>query len=307
MPFLEQVRALGPKVVATHKGLGGPDPACVGGGGVAPGHRAGGGRLSRHRLRRLPLGLRARTPTARKGPTTPPLPTTASTAWWPPSRPPASAPEGTSTPNWAAPGSSCCVVRPRRPTCSGKLLTALGPDRIMWGTDSIWYGSPQPLIDAFRAFQIPESFQEQFGYPALTVRDEGEDPQPQRPPGLRRVRRGPGRRGRVARRLGLLGRGPRWSCAAPSRPDGHVVQLRPHATRSQRSGRKNGPQVLDDEVRLLGRGEVAAPGHLGPVHQVGVLLGQPAGDEDEVLGEHGDARRRLDRRACARGPAGWAP
>jgi hypothetical protein len=50
----------------------------------------------------------------------------------------------------------------------GKLLVALGPERILWGTDSIWYGSPQPLIDAFRAFTIPESFQERFGYPALT-------------------------------------------------------------------------------------------------------------------------------------------
>jgi hypothetical protein len=51
----------------------------------------------------------------------------------------------------------------------GKLLGAVGPDRIVWGTDSIWYGSPQPLIDAFRAFTIPERMQEQFGYPALTA------------------------------------------------------------------------------------------------------------------------------------------
>ena len=35
-------------------------------------------------------------------------------------------------------------------------------------TDSTWYGSPQPLIDAFRAFTIPERMQEEFGYPALT-------------------------------------------------------------------------------------------------------------------------------------------
>jgi predicted TIM-barrel fold metal-dependent hydrolase len=49
----------------------------------------------------------------------------------------------------------------------GKLLVALGPERILWGTDSIWYGSPQPLIDAFRAFRIPESMQEAFGYPPL--------------------------------------------------------------------------------------------------------------------------------------------
>ena len=51
----------------------------------------------------------------------------------------------------------------------GKLLRAVGPDRILWGTDCIWYGSPQPLVDAFRAFTIPERMQEEFGYPALTT------------------------------------------------------------------------------------------------------------------------------------------
>jgi predicted TIM-barrel fold metal-dependent hydrolase len=51
----------------------------------------------------------------------------------------------------------------------GKLLRAVGPDRIVWGTDCIWYGSPQPLIDAFRAFTIPERMQEEFGYPPLTA------------------------------------------------------------------------------------------------------------------------------------------
>lgn len=50
----------------------------------------------------------------------------------------------------------------------GKLLLAVGEDRILWGTDSVWYGAPQPLIDAFRAFRIPERMQDQFGYPALT-------------------------------------------------------------------------------------------------------------------------------------------
>ena len=50
----------------------------------------------------------------------------------------------------------------------GKLLVHLGPERILWGTDSIWYGSPQGQIDAFRAFAISEEFQERFGYPALT-------------------------------------------------------------------------------------------------------------------------------------------
>lgn len=50
----------------------------------------------------------------------------------------------------------------------GKLLLAVGEDNILWGTDSVWYGSAQPLIDAFRAFEIPDEYRERFGYPALT-------------------------------------------------------------------------------------------------------------------------------------------
>jgi hypothetical protein len=50
----------------------------------------------------------------------------------------------------------------------GKLLLHLGEDRILWGTDSIWYGSPQDQISAFRAFEIPQSMQDQYGYPPLT-------------------------------------------------------------------------------------------------------------------------------------------
>jgi hypothetical protein len=50
----------------------------------------------------------------------------------------------------------------------GKLLQTFGEERIVWGTDSIWYGSPQDQIQAFRAFEISEEYQERFGYPALT-------------------------------------------------------------------------------------------------------------------------------------------
>jgi hypothetical protein len=50
----------------------------------------------------------------------------------------------------------------------GKLFTRVGQDRVLWGTDSIWYGSPQAQIMAFRAFEISPEFQERFGYPALT-------------------------------------------------------------------------------------------------------------------------------------------
>ena len=51
----------------------------------------------------------------------------------------------------------------------GKLLTTLGEDNILWGTDCIFYGSPQPLIDAFRAFQIPGEYRQRYGYPQLTA------------------------------------------------------------------------------------------------------------------------------------------
>jgi uncharacterized protein len=50
----------------------------------------------------------------------------------------------------------------------GKLLLAVGEDRILWGTDSIWFGSPQDQIQAFRTFQISDELQERYGYPALS-------------------------------------------------------------------------------------------------------------------------------------------
>ena len=50
----------------------------------------------------------------------------------------------------------------------GKLLKYLGEDRICWGTDAIWYGSPQDQIQAFRTFTISPELQEKHGYPALT-------------------------------------------------------------------------------------------------------------------------------------------
>lgn len=50
----------------------------------------------------------------------------------------------------------------------GKLLRYLGPDRILWGTDAMLNGGPQAQIQGFRAFQISEQMQEEFGYPALT-------------------------------------------------------------------------------------------------------------------------------------------
>jgi hypothetical protein len=50
----------------------------------------------------------------------------------------------------------------------GKLIKHVGAKRVLWGSDSIWYGSPQDQIQAFRAFQISKEFQDKFGYAALT-------------------------------------------------------------------------------------------------------------------------------------------
>jgi hypothetical protein len=39
---------------------------------------------------------------------------------------------------------------------------------VLWGTDSIWYGSPQDQIQAFRSFQIADPLVDAHGYPPLT-------------------------------------------------------------------------------------------------------------------------------------------
>ena len=50
----------------------------------------------------------------------------------------------------------------------GKLLKHVGENNVLWGTDALFYGAPQDQIQAFRAFQISQEYQERFGYPALT-------------------------------------------------------------------------------------------------------------------------------------------
>jgi predicted TIM-barrel fold metal-dependent hydrolase len=49
----------------------------------------------------------------------------------------------------------------------GKLMKYVGVDRVVWGTDCVIYGSPQPYIEWFRNLTIPEEMQQQYGYPPL--------------------------------------------------------------------------------------------------------------------------------------------
>jgi uncharacterized protein len=50
----------------------------------------------------------------------------------------------------------------------GQIIEAFGVDHVLWGTDSIWYGTPQWQIEAFRRFQIPVQLMEKHRYRPLT-------------------------------------------------------------------------------------------------------------------------------------------
>ena len=50
----------------------------------------------------------------------------------------------------------------------GQLMKFMGEDRIVFGSDSVWYGSPQWQIEALWRFQIPAALREKYGYPELT-------------------------------------------------------------------------------------------------------------------------------------------
>jgi predicted TIM-barrel fold metal-dependent hydrolase len=49
----------------------------------------------------------------------------------------------------------------------GQLLKYWGPDRIVFGSDSLWYGAPRWQIEALWRFQIPEALAAKYGYPRL--------------------------------------------------------------------------------------------------------------------------------------------
>jgi uncharacterized protein len=50
----------------------------------------------------------------------------------------------------------------------GMIIQAFGADHVLWGTDSIWWGSPQWQIEAMRRLEMPDSLIKQFGYEPLT-------------------------------------------------------------------------------------------------------------------------------------------
>jgi uncharacterized protein len=57
-----------------------------------------------------------------------------------------------------------CVSQPRTAAAMlGLLIKGLGVDPVLWGTDCIWYGSPQWLIEALRRLEIPRGMQRKHG------------------------------------------------------------------------------------------------------------------------------------------------
>jgi predicted TIM-barrel fold metal-dependent hydrolase len=54
----------------------------------------------------------------------------------------------------------------------GKNIKHYGVDKVLWGTDCIWWGSPQWCIDAFKRFQISDELCEKFGYSKLSNGDK---------------------------------------------------------------------------------------------------------------------------------------
>lgn len=53
----------------------------------------------------------------------------------------------------------------------GILIKGLGPERVIWGTDAVWTGSPQWQIEGLRRLEIPEEMQRVHGFTPLGEAD----------------------------------------------------------------------------------------------------------------------------------------
>src|SRR2546426_981908 len=53
----------------------------------------------------------------------------------------------------------------------GTLVRGIGADHVVWGSDSVWYGSPQWQIEALRRLEIPEDMQKKHSFAPLGPAD----------------------------------------------------------------------------------------------------------------------------------------
>lgn len=64
------------------------------------------------------------------------------------------------------------VVEPRLATFAvATLLKGLGPDRVVWGTDALWTGSPQWQIEGLRRMEVPEDMRKKHGFEPMGAAD----------------------------------------------------------------------------------------------------------------------------------------
>jgi predicted TIM-barrel fold metal-dependent hydrolase len=166
LPFLERVRAIGPRIVCAHKGIAGPIPSAT---PAAASPRDIGPAAAlfpdiEFVVYHSGYDVDATTEEAAHSDDPDRGVSRLVTSL-------AASGIGVGRNVWAELGSTWFLMlrRPREAAhVLGKLLVSVGPERILWGTDSVWYGPPQSLIDAFRVFTIPPSMRDEFGYPALT-------------------------------------------------------------------------------------------------------------------------------------------
>jgi hypothetical protein len=50
-------------------------------------------------------------------------------------------------------------------------VRGLGADHVVWGSDSVWYGSPQWQIEALRRLEIPDDMQRKHKFAPLGPAD----------------------------------------------------------------------------------------------------------------------------------------
>ena len=67
---------------------------------------------------------------------------------------------------------SCAVASPRLAAALvGTLVRGLGADHVVYGSDSVWYGSPQWQIEALRRLEIPDEMQKKHSFAPLGAAD----------------------------------------------------------------------------------------------------------------------------------------
>ena len=60
---------------------------------------------------------------------------------------------------------TCAVANPRfAGALVGQFVNEMGADNVVWGSDSVWYGSPQWQIEAMRRLEIPDDLMKKMGW-----------------------------------------------------------------------------------------------------------------------------------------------